>query len=63
MAEGVDVKVDLIVQAISSISEMTASFTADVFFSQIWLDPGLAFENITRYLLLLTNGNFLEISC
>ncbi|OZC08089.1 Neurotransmitter-gated ion-channel ligand binding domain protein [Onchocerca flexuosa] len=54
IAEGVNVKVDLIVQAISSISEMTASFTADVFFSQIWLDPGLAFENITKCLANLT---------
>ncbi|VDK72136.1 unnamed protein product [Litomosoides sigmodontis] len=54
MAEGVRVKVDLMVQAISSISEMTASFTADVFFSQIWLDPGLAFENITKCLANLT---------
>uniref|UniRef100_A0A1I7VFF5 Neur_chan_LBD domain-containing protein n=1 Tax=Loa loa TaxID=7209 RepID=A0A1I7VFF5_LOALO len=54
MAKGVDVKVDLMVQAISSISEMTASFTADVFFSQIWLDPGLAFENITKCLANLT---------
>ncbi|CAG9538766.1 unnamed protein product [Cercopithifilaria johnstoni] len=54
MTEGVNVKVDLMVQAISSISEMTASFTADVFFSQIWLDPGLAFENITKCLANLT---------
>ncbi|VIO88707.1 Uncharacterized protein BM_BM12502 [Brugia malayi] len=54
MADGVNVKVDLMVQAISSISEMTASFTADVFFSQIWLDPGLAFENVTRCLANLT---------
>uniref|UniRef100_A0A8R1TRY0 Uncharacterized protein n=1 Tax=Onchocerca volvulus TaxID=6282 RepID=A0A8R1TRY0_ONCVO len=54
IAEGVNVKVDLMVQAISSISEMTASFTADVFFSQIWLDPGLAFENITKCLANLT---------
>ncbi|KAL3990233.1 Neurotransmitter-gated ion-channel ligand binding domain family protein [Acanthocheilonema viteae] len=54
VADGVNVKVDLMVQAISSISEMTASFTADVFFSQIWLDPGLAFENITKCLANLT---------
>lgn len=45
---GVDVKVDLIIQAISSISENSASFTSDVLFSQIWLDPGLAFSNITK---------------
>lgn len=44
---GVNVKVDLILQDISSISEIAASFTADVLFSQIWLDPGLAFGNIT----------------
>uniref|UniRef100_A0A0M3HFI0 Neur_chan_LBD domain-containing protein n=1 Tax=Ascaris lumbricoides TaxID=6252 RepID=A0A0M3HFI0_ASCLU len=49
IADGVDVKVDLILQAISSISEIAASFTADVLFSQIWLDPGLSFENMTRY--------------
>ncbi|EJW83518.1 dopamine-gated chloride channel [Wuchereria bancrofti] len=54
IADGVNVKVDLMVQAISSISEMTASFTADVFFSQIWLDPGLAFENVTKCLANLT---------
>uniref|UniRef100_A0A915Q5E6 Uncharacterized protein n=1 Tax=Setaria digitata TaxID=48799 RepID=A0A915Q5E6_9BILA len=54
MADGVNVKVDLMVQAITSISEMTASFTADVFFSQIWRDPGLAFENITKCLANLT---------
>ncbi|KHN88454.1 Ligand-gated ion channel 50 [Toxocara canis] len=54
IADGVDVKVDLILQAISSISEMAASFTADVLFSQIWLDPGLSFENMTRCLPNLT---------
>ncbi|KAI1718765.1 neurotransmitter-gated ion-channel ligand binding domain-containing protein [Ditylenchus destructor] len=51
---GVDVKVDLIIQAMSSISENSASFTADVLFSQIWRDPGLAFDNITRCLPNLT---------
>uniref|UniRef100_A0A915A7T9 Neurotransmitter-gated ion-channel ligand-binding domain-containing protein n=2 Tax=Parascaris univalens TaxID=6257 RepID=A0A915A7T9_PARUN len=54
IADGVDVKVDLILQAISSISEIAASFTADVLFSQIWLDPGLSFENMTRCLPNLT---------
>ena len=48
-AAGVDVKVDLIIQAMSSISENAASFTADVLFSQIWNDPGMAFDNITGY--------------
>lgn len=47
---GVNVKVDLIIQAMSSISENTASFTSDVLFSQIWRDPGLAFDNITRFI-------------
>uniref|UniRef100_A0A915EMT8 Ligand-gated ion channel 50 n=1 Tax=Ditylenchus dipsaci TaxID=166011 RepID=A0A915EMT8_9BILA len=46
---GVDVKVDLIIQAMSSISE-----NSDVLFSQIWRDPGLAFDNITRCLPNLT---------
>jgi hypothetical protein len=68
-ANGVDVKVDLIVQvkystnhsvkiiyfeAISSISENTASFTADVLFSQIWRDPRLAFDHMTGCLENLT---------
>ncbi len=55
MALGVDVKVDLIIQAISSISELTSSFTADVLFSQIWRDPGLAFDNITKSHTYMTN--------
>uniref|UniRef100_A0A914RLP7 Uncharacterized protein n=1 Tax=Parascaris equorum TaxID=6256 RepID=A0A914RLP7_PAREQ len=43
---------DTLAKAISSISEIAASFTADVLFSQIWLDPGLSFENMTRYIHL-----------
>ncbi|VDK21181.1 unnamed protein product [Anisakis simplex] len=59
IAEGVDVKVDLIIQAITSISEIASSFTADVLFSQIWLDPGLSFENMTTD---LTSSNlFIDI--
>ncbi|TKR82614.1 hypothetical protein L596_016307 [Steinernema carpocapsae] len=53
-ANGVDVKVDLIIQAVSGISENAASFTADVLFSQIWLDTGLAFDNMTGCLPNLT---------
>uniref|UniRef100_A0A0N4Z4U0 Ligand-gated ion channel 50 n=1 Tax=Parastrongyloides trichosuri TaxID=131310 RepID=A0A0N4Z4U0_PARTI len=53
-AKGVDVQVDLIIQAMSSINENTASFTADVLFSQIWEDKGLHFDNITRCLPNLT---------
>ena len=51
---GVDVKVDLIIQAISSISENSASFTADLLFSQIWEDPGMRFDHMTDCLENLT---------
>lgn len=37
-----------IIQGMSSINENSASFTADVLFSQIWIDPGMAFDNMTR---------------
>uniref|UniRef100_A0A0K0FCF8 Ligand-gated ion channel 50 n=1 Tax=Strongyloides venezuelensis TaxID=75913 RepID=A0A0K0FCF8_STRVS len=53
-AKGVDVQVDLIIQAMSSINENSASFTTDVLFSQIWEDKGLNFENITGCLPNLT---------
>lgn len=51
-ANGVDVKVDLIIQAMSSISENAGSFTSDVLFSQIWLDTGMAFDNMTKFVVL-----------
>lgn len=46
-AHGVDVEVDVIIQAISSVSEITASFTTDLLFSQIWSDPGLRYDHLT----------------
>lgn len=53
-AHGVDVVVDVIVQAISSVSEITASFTTDLLFSQIWSDPGLRYDHITTCLENIT---------
>lgn len=54
MAKVAVLKVDLIIQAISSISENSASFTADVLFSQIWQDPGMRFDHMTDCLENLT---------
>jgi len=45
-ARGVDVEVDVMVQAISGVSEMSASFTTDLLFSQIWTDPGLRYAQL-----------------
>jgi hypothetical protein len=43
-ANGVDVEIELLVQAVTEISEQRSSFKTDVLFSQIWHDPGLNFE-------------------
>lgn len=51
---GVDVEVELIIQSISEISEISYSFKSDLLFSQIWHDPGLRFDHITTCLINLT---------
>lgn len=52
--DGVDVEVELIIQSISEISEISYSFKADLLFSQIYHDPGLRFDHLTKCLLNLT---------
>lgn len=56
MSNGVDVETELVVQDIYDVSEITASFTADLLFGQIWHDPGLRFDNLTPCLHNLTLG-------
>lgn len=43
---GVTVEVEMHIQDISSLSELTSDFELDVLFSSIWTDPHLSFENL-----------------
>uniref|UniRef100_A0A158PNT9 Neur_chan_LBD domain-containing protein n=1 Tax=Anisakis simplex TaxID=6269 RepID=A0A158PNT9_ANISI len=43
--KGVDVDLELLIQRISEISEIHSSSKMDILFSQIWHDPGLAFQH------------------
>lgn len=43
---GVEVEVEMHIQDITSLSELTSDFELDVLFSSIWMDPHLSFENM-----------------
>lgn len=45
--EAIPVQMELTVQDITEISEITASFKADVWFSQFWVDPALKYQNLS----------------
>jgi cation transporter family protein len=45
-ADGVNVTIEMHVQGVSGISEITGDFELDVMYSEIWLDPRLAFKHL-----------------
>ncbi|CAD5220424.1 unnamed protein product [Bursaphelenchus okinawaensis] len=45
-ADGVNVTIELHVQGVSGISEITGDFELDVMYSEIWLDPRLSFKHL-----------------
>ncbi|CAD6193424.1 unnamed protein product [Caenorhabditis auriculariae] len=50
------VSIEFGIQNIAQVSEISASFTLDLLFSQIWHDPRLRFEHLTPCLQNLTLG-------
>ena len=45
-ADGVNVTIELHVQGVSKISEITADFELDLMYSEIWMDPRLSFKHL-----------------
>lgn len=46
-ADGVNVTMEIHIQEISSIYELTADFELDLMYSEIWIDPRLSFTNLS----------------
>src|SRR5262249_61961810 len=45
--DAVVVRIEIHVQDVSSLNEITSDFEIDILFSQLWHDPALSFENLT----------------
>ncbi|KAI6175801.1 Ligand-gated ion channel 50 [Aphelenchoides bicaudatus] len=45
-ADGANVTIELHVQGVSGISEITGDFELDIMYSEIWLDPRLSFKHL-----------------
>lgn len=61
-SKGVVVSVELWVQEISKIIEQTSEFELDIYMTERWLDPTLAFQG-TYYDLKLTNTITVRETC
>uniref|UniRef100_A0A0K0DRF6 Neurotransmitter-gated ion-channel ligand binding domain protein n=1 Tax=Angiostrongylus cantonensis TaxID=6313 RepID=A0A0K0DRF6_ANGCA len=55
--DGMTIYVEIWIQAITSINELTNDFEMDIYITEKWLDPALNFENLSP-----CKGNTIEIS-
>lgn len=54
---GVSVEVEVSVQEVTKISDITSDFQADLYISELWLDPSLNFEFMSPCKQNLSLGN------
>jgi len=45
-ADGVKIDVDIWVQEITSVSEISSDFEIDIYINELWFDPALRFEHL-----------------
>lgn len=60
--DAVEVSIEMHVQEVSSLNEITGDFEIDILFSQVWQDPQLNFEHLTSCRNNLTlDRTFLDV--